>query len=252
MTTREAEIQRRTALSETRVAKAVFPPTTNHHDTLFGGTGNDDIDGGTDNDFIHGGAGNDDIIGDSGSDTIYGGSGNDEIDAGSDNDYVDGGSGDDEIDAGSGNDIVYGGSGDDEIEGGWGEDQLFGGLGDDYLSGGGGNDVISGGAGNDTLVGGDGADTFIFDADSGHDIIEDIMMQDTLEFDGEQFDMNDMIFSENEEGDAVISFAGNDDTSVTLEGVKYDDLDTNGDGDASEGYSVTQTDDGFTVNIDET
>lgn len=38
MTTREAEIQRRTALSETRVAKAVFPPTTNHHDTLFGGT----------------------------------------------------------------------------------------------------------------------------------------------------------------------------------------------------------------------
>lgn len=38
MSTREAEIQRRTALSETRVAKAVFPPTTNHHDTLFGGT----------------------------------------------------------------------------------------------------------------------------------------------------------------------------------------------------------------------
>ena len=38
MTTREAEIQRRTTLSETRVAKAVFPPTTNHHDTLFGGT----------------------------------------------------------------------------------------------------------------------------------------------------------------------------------------------------------------------
>lgn len=38
MTTREAEIQRRTAMSETRVAKAVFPPTTNHHDTLFGGT----------------------------------------------------------------------------------------------------------------------------------------------------------------------------------------------------------------------
>ncbi|MCR4509005.1 acyl-CoA thioesterase [Pseudomonas sp. 32.2.56] len=38
MTPREQEIQRRTALSETRVAKAVFPPTTNHHNTLFGGT----------------------------------------------------------------------------------------------------------------------------------------------------------------------------------------------------------------------
>ncbi|MGE8498367.1 MAG: acyl-CoA thioesterase [Pseudomonas sp.] len=38
MTPREQEIQRRTALSETRVTKAVFPPTTNHHNTLFGGT----------------------------------------------------------------------------------------------------------------------------------------------------------------------------------------------------------------------
>jgi acyl-CoA hydrolase len=38
MTPREHEIQRRTELSETRVTKAVFPPTTNHHNTLFGGT----------------------------------------------------------------------------------------------------------------------------------------------------------------------------------------------------------------------
>lgn len=38
MSSREQEILRRTALSETRVTKAVFPPTTNHHNTLFGGT----------------------------------------------------------------------------------------------------------------------------------------------------------------------------------------------------------------------
>lgn len=38
MTSRDQEIQRRTELSETRVTKAVFPPTTNHHNTLFGGT----------------------------------------------------------------------------------------------------------------------------------------------------------------------------------------------------------------------
>jgi acyl-CoA hydrolase len=38
MTPREQEIQLRTERSETRVAKAVFPPTTNHHNTLFGGT----------------------------------------------------------------------------------------------------------------------------------------------------------------------------------------------------------------------
>ncbi|MFV0456185.1 MAG: acyl-CoA thioesterase [Pseudomonas sp.] len=38
MTPREIEIQRRTDLSVTRVTKAVFPLTTNHHNTLFGGT----------------------------------------------------------------------------------------------------------------------------------------------------------------------------------------------------------------------
>lgn len=38
MTSRESEIQRRTERSVTRVTKAVFPPTTNHHNTLFGGT----------------------------------------------------------------------------------------------------------------------------------------------------------------------------------------------------------------------
>lgn len=38
MTPREQEIQLRTERSETRVTKAVFPPTTNHHNTLFGGT----------------------------------------------------------------------------------------------------------------------------------------------------------------------------------------------------------------------
>ncbi|MCF3629449.1 FecR domain-containing protein [Thalassospiraceae bacterium LMO-SO8] len=221
-------------------------------DVLYGGSGNDDIEGGSGHDTIYGGSGNDEIEGGDGEDVLYGGSGNDEIEGGSGHDTVHGGSGDDEIKGNDGEDVLYGGSGNDEIEGGSGHDQLFGGLGDDYLEGGSGNDILFGGAGNDVLNGGSGQDTFIFDADSGHDIIEDIMLQDTLEFQGEQFDMNDMIFSENEEGDAVISFAGNNDMSVTLEGVKYSDLDTNGDGNASEGYSVTQTDDGFTVNIDDT
>lgn len=38
MTPREEEIQRRIELSVSRVVKAVFPPSTNHHNTLFGGT----------------------------------------------------------------------------------------------------------------------------------------------------------------------------------------------------------------------
>ncbi|TWI58746.1 acyl-CoA hydrolase [Pseudomonas duriflava] len=37
MTPREQEIARRTSLSETRVAKTIFPSDTNHHHTLFGG-----------------------------------------------------------------------------------------------------------------------------------------------------------------------------------------------------------------------
>ncbi|MEQ9170527.1 MAG: FecR domain-containing protein [Rhodospirillales bacterium] len=222
------------------------------NDLLYGGSGNDEIEGGSGHDTVYGGAGNDEIEGNDGNDLLYGGSGDDEIEGGSGHDTVHGGSGDDEIEGNDGNDLLYGGSGNDEIEGGDGHDQLFGGLGNDFLEGGSGNDTLFGGAGNDVLNGGSGNDTFIFDADSGHDIIEDIMLQDTLEFQGEQFDMNDMIFSENEDGDAVISFAGKDDQSVTLEGVKFSDLDRNGDGDASEGYSVTQTDDGFSVNIDDT
>lgn len=38
MSMREQEIQRRIEMSVSRVTKAVFPPTTNHHNTLFGGT----------------------------------------------------------------------------------------------------------------------------------------------------------------------------------------------------------------------
>src|SRR5690606_621064 len=38
MSSREEEIQRRIELSTTSISKAVFPPTTNHHGTLFGGT----------------------------------------------------------------------------------------------------------------------------------------------------------------------------------------------------------------------
>ncbi|EAT11807.1 acyl-CoA thioesterase [Bermanella marisrubri] len=34
----QAIIEERKRLSQTRVTKAVFPQTTNHHDTLFGGT----------------------------------------------------------------------------------------------------------------------------------------------------------------------------------------------------------------------
>ncbi len=126
-----------------------------------------------------------------------------------------------------------------------------GGSGDDDIDGGGGNDVIVGGQGDDTLTGGAGDDTFVFDANSGHDIIEDIMMRDTLEFQGREFDMDDLIFREDEKtGDVQIAFQDNEDQSVTLKGVKAKDLDKNGDGDLSDGYSVTDTGGGVSITID--
>lgn len=52
-------------------------------------------------------------------------------------------------------------------------DRLVASAGDDVVSGGRGNDWIEGAGGDDTLIGGEGRDTFVFRADSGHDVITD-------------------------------------------------------------------------------
>ena len=88
------------------------------------------------------------------------------------------------------------------------------------------------------------------DAQSGHDIIQDIMEQDTVVFEGQEFHAEDMIFNENEDGDVVVSFSGVEGQSVTLNGVSMDDLDRNGDGDISDGYSVSESDGKVTLTID--
>lgn len=155
--------------------------------------------------------------------------------------------GDDKLTGGSGDDTLTGGSGIDELFGGIGDDELFGGTGDDFLTGGTGSDILTGGIGSDTLTGGEGSDTFIFDAESGADIITDIMEQDTIVFDGEEFHAEDMIFREAEDGDVEIAFANND-TSVKLEGVRMEDINT----ETGEGYSVTETDGKVSVSIDGT
>lgn len=62
-----------------------------------------------------------------------------------------------------GNDIVYGWAGNDELYGGPGDDQLFGDEGDDHLYPGSGNNLLAGGAGQDT---------YVLDANSGANTIE--------------------------------------------------------------------------------
>jgi Ca2+-binding RTX toxin-like protein len=51
---------------------------------------------------------------------------------------------------------------------------LFGDKGNDRLVGASGNDVLAGGAGNDSLHGGGGNDFFVFGADWGKDIVEQL------------------------------------------------------------------------------
>ena len=149
-----------------------------------------------------------------------------------------------------GADTMYGGTGSDTMHGGGGKDYLDGGAGDDRMFGSGDNDKFVGGAGNDVMTSGGGADTFIFDSQSGHDIITDILNQDVLVFEGQEFNMDDLVLSENSDGDVVVAFQGVQGTSVTLSGVHMSDLDHNHDGDPRDGYTISQDGDKVTVTVD--
>ncbi|BAZ49482.1 hemolysin-type calcium-binding region [Nostoc sp. NIES-4103] len=89
---------------------------------------------------------------------LYGGAGNDTINGGAANDYLLGQDGNDYLNGGASNDYIYGGNGNDTLDGSGGNDYLYGENGNDNLSGGAGNDNLSGGAGDDIFDGGDGID----------------------------------------------------------------------------------------------
>lgn len=109
-------------------------------------------------------AGNDSITGtDLYGNNLYGGAGNDTINGHKGEDSLAGGTGDDTLDGKAGNDLLTGDAGNDTLKGGAGDDRLRGDAGNDILDGGAGNDVLLGGAGTDTLKGSAGADTFVFD-----------------------------------------------------------------------------------------
>jgi Ca2+-binding RTX toxin-like protein len=122
---------------------------------------------------------------------LYGGDGNDFMDGGRGNDYLDGGNGDDIIVTGDGVDIVFGGAGGDSIystytrtfgsqstlHGGDGNDLIYGSYfadtltgdgGDDLLWGGDDYDILLGGAGTDSILGGHGSDYFLGGAGSDY------------------------------------------------------------------------------------
>lgn len=133
----------------------------------IGGSGDDIIAGGSDDDHLIGLEGDDQIGGYEGDDLIEGGAGHDDLHGHDGDDTVDGGTGDDvlqgwdgadRLNGQDGEDLLLGHSGEDTLDGGDGADTAHGGTGDDVLNGGAGSDALHGNDGNDSLVGGEGTD----------------------------------------------------------------------------------------------
>ena len=105
--------------------------------------------------FVYGGSGNDTITGGSDDDIIYADGDNDTVHGRDGNDSVHGDAGVDTVNGNAGNDWVTGDEDADTISGAAGNDQVFGGDGVDSIEAGSGDDVVDGGTGNEgTLDGG--------------------------------------------------------------------------------------------------
>ncbi|MCA9051551.1 MAG: hypothetical protein KDA89_22590, partial [Planctomycetaceae bacterium] len=154
------------------------------HDSVDGGSDDDQIYSGQGNDLVFAGSGNDFVNSASGNDVVIGGDGDDAIASGDGNDWVFGdgtnalpdvlptaeeliayvlrfadvNSGNDVIAAGNGHDIVFSGRGADRVYGGQGNDIILAGAGNDWVEAGAGRDIIHGGADGDVLFGGAGTD----------------------------------------------------------------------------------------------
>ncbi len=117
------------------------------------GTGDDSL-GGSDflQDILFGGSGNDDLRGGTGFDSLFGGFGIDTLRGNDGEDYVYGGKGTDRVFGHDGEDVVYGGGDSDRLSGGSANDLLVGNAGRDFLNGNSGVDRMFGGTGNDTFV----------------------------------------------------------------------------------------------------
>lgn len=102
------------------------------NDTLHGATGSDTLFGGPGNDYMDGDTTgiaattgyyyNDKLFGQDGADVMLGNIGNDSLDGGNGNDVLSGGSGVDTLQGGNGNDLLNGGSNTDILQGGAGND----------------------------------------------------------------------------------------------------------------------------------
>jgi len=203
---------------------------------IYGGEGNDEIQGEVNDDTLYGGAGNDVVTGyfffvsggmvqpfgpGSGDDVLHGGSGRDALYGFDGNDTLFGDDGTDDgiavqvptvtlgvmvasgLYGGDGDDRIYAGSGTDLVYAGAGNDLLYGGTGNSTLIGDAGDDAIYGGEGRNQLSGGAGNDTL--EGEDGNDTLDGGTGSDLLE--GQ--DGNDSLYLSSGTGVAY-GGAGND------------------------------------------
>jgi Ca2+-binding RTX toxin-like protein len=171
-------------------------------ENLFGGIGNDSLEGDDVDNIIGGSLGDDALFGYGGNDTLYGDGYiyvdnaqvvHTEVDAGSEG-------GNDQLFGGGGNDILYGGAGNDFLQANAGNDILYGGSGNDYLGG---------GTGDDLLDGGDGYDRASFSNGATGPVHVDLRIQGVAQDTG--LGMDTLIGIENANGTAFAdTFIGND------------------------------------------
>lgn len=145
--------------------------------------------------------------------------GNNKVFAGNGNDDVVGSSS-------SKGDVLSGGGGRDWLWGLAGDDILLGNQGQDRLFGGSGSDSLFGGTDNDRLMGGAGADRFVFEKNSGADVIVDFNPnQDQIVIDLDNYATFDDISSRFvRKGDDLLIRLNSDD-SIKLLDVSLPDLD---------------------------
>lgn len=167
--------------------------------TITGNAGDNTLGGWDGDDVLHGLDGNDNLFGGNGSDVLYGGAGNDYLDGGAGVDHLEGGAGNDVYIVDDSNDVVVeaAGGGTDQVQttasytlsanienlflqgnaaidgtGNALDNYIAGNGAANEIDGGGGNDTIVGGGGDDFLIGGTGDDKYVFDANSGSDVID--------------------------------------------------------------------------------
>ncbi len=120
-------------------------------------------------------------------------------------------------------------------------------------NGGDDDEQLFGGSGDDDLWGGDGSDTFVFHEGDGDDTVQDFGIGDTLMFEGLEFNLDDMIVTQDGD-DAIVTFGEDFDVSVKLkntDAVKLKERDREkSDAASGDGYTIAQGDDGVTITYD--